>query len=439
MFTRSKLSFLFVFIFAIMLGVGAVNAQDPVNLTVWFDAGSEPSCTAPLITEGFNAIDAGIQVEIIEQPEAWNVTRTAVAGGGGPDIVISPGPSFVFEMANAGLILPMDAFADDLGWNDSFVPWALSLGEVDGELFSLADELETLIMYYNKTLFEENGWTPPTTMDELVALSEEISAAGMTPFAHGNADWRPSNEWFVGEFMNHIAGPDTVYQALTGEIEWTDEAFVESIETLDMMQQNGWFGGGLEFYYTNDEPTRMAAFGAGESAMNIEGTWRFGNIDNYFGEAAGNENEWDWVPVPSSSGDPIFDVGIGSTWSINAVSQHPNEAAQFLTYYFSAETQSSLLAECGKAPAPVNLDADAMDGIDPRIASAFADFGAASNEGGFGYTTWSFWPPRSDVYIYEEIERVWDGQITVEDYLQGLNDLFQEELADGDIPPLPAR
>jgi raffinose/stachyose/melibiose transport system substrate-binding protein len=183
----------------------------------------------------------------------------------------------------------------------------------------------------------------------------------------------------------------------------------------------------------------MAAFGAGEAAMNIEGTWRFGTIDDYFGEAAGNENEWDWVPVPSNSGEPIFTIGIGNTWSINAASENAEAAAQYLTYYFSPEVQSNLLASCGKAPAPVNMEADAMEGIDPRVARAFEEFAEASNAGGFGYTTWTFWPPRSDVYIYEEIERVWVGEITVMEYLEGLNTLFAEELAAGEIPPIPAR
>jgi raffinose/stachyose/melibiose transport system substrate-binding protein len=295
------------------------------------------------------------------------------------------------------------------------------------------------IGYYNKTLFEQNGWEPPTTTDELMALSEEIAAAGLIPFAHGNADWRPANEWFVGEFINHIAGPEAVYEALTGERPWTDEAFVEAIDALNTMQESGWFFGGLDLYYTADEPARMAALGTGEAAMNIEGTWRFSTIDLYFGEAAGNTNEWDWVPVPSSTGDPIFDIGIGSTWSINAVSPHPDAAAEFLTYLFSPDVQATMLAECGSAPAPVNLEADAMEGVDPRVARAFESFAQSSNEGNYGYTTWTFWPPRSDVYIYEEIERVWDGQITTAEYLEGLNALFAEELADGDIPPIPER
>jgi raffinose/stachyose/melibiose transport system substrate-binding protein len=183
----------------------------------------------------------------------------------------------------------------------------------------------------------------------------------------------------------------------------------------------------------------MAALGAGEAAMNIEGTWRFGTIDNYFGEAGGNSNEWDWVPVPSSTGDAIYDIGIGSTWSINAASPYPDEAAEFLTFYFSPEFQASLVVACGGSAAPVNLEADAMEGLDPRIARAFESFADASNAGNYGYTTWTFWPPRSDVYIYEEIERLWDGQITTAQYLEGLNTLFAEELADGDIPPLPER
>ena len=126
-----------------------------------------------------------------------------------------------------------------------------------------------MILYYNKTLFEENGWEPPTTIDELMAVSEAIDAAGLIPFSHGNADWRPSNEWFVGEMINHFAGPEAVYEALTGERPWTDEAFVGAIDAQ-------YYAGKrlvlwrLDLYYTADEPTRMAALGAGEAAMNIE-------------------------------------------------------------------------------------------------------------------------------------------------------------------------
>ena len=93
------------------------------------------------------------------------------------------------------------------------------------------------------------------------------------------------------------------------------------------MQQNGWFSGGLDRYYTVTEAEAGSMFGAGEAAMKIEGTWFLENVDDYFGEAAGNENEWGWVPLPSVTGEAIFDLGIGQTYSVNANSQNPEETA----------------------------------------------------------------------------------------------------------------
>jgi raffinose/stachyose/melibiose transport system substrate-binding protein len=422
---------------------GAAETSDEIRLTYWFGVGSGGTegieCIIANVIDPYNAQADGILVEPVLLADAWNATRTAVAGGGGPDIVGTPGPSFAFEMARAGQLLALNSYVESLGWADIFAPWALNLGEVDGDLYSVPDELETLILYYNKTLFEQNGWQPPNTMDEMMALADEIAAADIIPFSHANAEWRPSNEWFVGEFFNAVAGPDNVYLALTGQKSWSDPEFVESIELLNRLQLNGYFMGGLDRYYTATGDERHTAFGDGRAAMNIEGTWAFDNMGRYFGEAAGNDNDWDWVPIPTVTGEDLYTLGIGNTWSINAATPHPDAVADFLTYFFLPETQARRLSQCGTAPAPVELNIADLEGLDPRIASAFAAMTEASDEGRYGYTTWTFWPPKSDVYIYDEIERVWAGQMTTEQYLQGLDALFQEELAAGDIPPIPER
>jgi raffinose/stachyose/melibiose transport system substrate-binding protein len=424
-------------------GTGEAGTAEQVRLTYWLGVGSTGAegaeCIIANVVDPYNAQASGIRVEATLQANLWDAMRTAVAGGGGPDIVTTPGPSFVFEMAKAGQLLPLGNYSEDLGWSEVFAPWALSLGEVEGELYSIPHELETLILYYNATLFEENGWQPPNTMDEMMALADEIAAAGYIPFSHSNSEWRPTNEWFIGEFFNAVAGPDNVYLALTGEKPWTDPEFVESIELLNSLQLNGYFMGGLDRYYTATSDERHAALGDGRAAMNIEGTWAFDTLSRYFGEEAGNNSEWDWVAMPTVSGEDLFTLGIGSTYSINAASPNPDAAADFLTYYFSPETQARLLRVCEEAPAPVELEITALEGLDPRVASAFAALTEASDEGNYGYTTWTFWPPKANIYIWEEIEKVWAGQMTTEQYLEGLQALFQQELEAGDIPPLPAR
>ena len=423
----------------VLLSIGMASAQDKTAITIWVEDGDENQCWDEVVVAPFNAQSDATVIETVLQAGQWDVTRTAISGGGGPDVVLTPGPSFVFELAKAGLVLPMDNYVDLLGWDESFVGWALSLGLVDGQLYSLPTELETMILYYNKTLFEEHGWALPNTMDELMDLAAQIESEGIVPFSQGNTEWRPANEWFVSVFLNNIAGPDNVYAALTGELAWTDESFVESIEALDMIQQNGWFSGGLDIYYTTTFDDLHAAYGNGTAAMNMEGSWHMSGIDDFFGELAENENEWDWMPIPSKTGDDIYSLGIGSTFSINAWSENPDNAAEFLTYLFLPETQAAITVNCGQAPAPVRISADMLEGIDARQARLFESIAQASDAGNYGYLTWTFWPPKSDVYIYEEIELLWDGQITAEDYLAGLNDVFAEELEAGDIPPIPLR
>ena len=420
-----------------------VKAQDTTEITLWLGAisgSTTAECNVEHAVDTFNAEGNGVTVDATIQANNWQATQTAVAGGAGPDVVITPGPSFAMQLALADRLVPLDDYAEQFGWGDRFAAGSLDLGMAEGELVTIPNEIETLVLYYNKTLFEQNEWQPPTNLEELMALAEQIDAAGIIPFANANAEWRPANEWFVGEMLNHSAGgPQKVYDALTGSVEWTDPDFVAAIEALNTMQQNGWFNGGLDRYYTGTMAEVGSMFGAGEAAMKIEGTWFLQNVGEFFGETAGNENEWGWVPFPSMTGEAIFDLGIGSTWSINANSQHPDETAAFLDYYFQPETQARLLVNCGLVPAAVSLEGQDLTGVNPGLAEILEAMNAAFAEGNYGYTTWTFWPPESETYLIEEIEKVWAGEMTAEEYLQGHQEIFDQEREAGAVPPIPER
>jgi raffinose/stachyose/melibiose transport system substrate-binding protein len=428
-----------VFLILVLAALSWAQVQERTQVTMWLETGAGGICTLNHIIAPFNAQSDTIEVVGTMQAAYWDATRTALAGGAGPDIVGTPGPSFVFELARAGKLLPLDEFAEEFGWSQNIFGWALDLGRLDGTLYSIPDSVETIVLYYNKTLFEERGWELPTTMDELVALTAQIQAEGVIPFAHSNAEWRPANEHYVGEFLNQVAGPEKVYEALIGERPWTDPEFVRAIELLNRMQQEGWFMGGLDRYYTTPTDEMLAALGDGKAAMAITGTWFIGTMDDFFGEEAGNANEWDVMPVPSSTGEVYFSVGLGHTLSINRNSANPRAAAEFLTYFYSPETQARRVVECGEDPGPVALDIEALEGADPRHARILEGMEEAFEAGNYGYTTWTFWPPRSNVYIWEEIERVWAGRMTAEQYLAGLQRIFDEELAAGVTLPIPAR
>ena len=388
----------------------------------------------------FNEQSDTIEVVAEKKANMMDAVRPALAAGAGPDIVPTHGPSFVAEFALADQLMPLDDLADQFGWEDMFVPWALNLGRVQGTLYSLPQELETMVLFYNKTVFEENGWEPPTTMDELEVLSAQIQEAGIIPFAGGAADAIDNNEFFFTEFVNKIAGPEKVYQALKGELSWTDPDFVTAIETLNRMFQAGYWMGSPANFLVTDFSIARAAFASGEAAMTMEGTWIYDSlVGEMFTEDSEHGNDWDWVPMPSLTGDPMFNIGTGSTQSINRNSEHPEAAAEFLTHYNSAEIQSRLLVECQYATAPIRLDPAQLEGVEPRMAHLLAEFAKASDEGNYGYTTWSFFPPKTNQVIYEEIEKVWVGDMTPEEYMAAVDEAFQEELAAGETLVIPDR
>ena len=122
---------------------------------------------------------AAILTSILELPpnvpfSAVRISRVITDGS-------PPLTNVYWESTNAGQLLPLNTFTKQMGWEDNIAPWALKLGVVDGDLYSLPVEQETIILYYNKTLFEEKGWKPPVTMDELMALAQEISDEGIIP------------------------------------------------------------------------------------------------------------------------------------------------------------------------------------------------------------------------------------------------------------------
>lgn len=415
----------------------AATPVEKATITFWLDDNDLAPVIQKNIVDPFNAQSQSTKVEVEVKANRWDVVRTSLQAGAGPDLIGTPGPSFAMQLARAGFLAPLDDYATTNAWDSTVLPWALELGKVDGSLYSLPAEMETLVLYYNKTLFDANSWTPAKTMSELDALSARIMAAGVVPFAHANAEYKNADEWYITEFLNHVAGPEKVYRALTGGTAWDDPALVAAIDSLTSYQDKGYFMGSLDKYYTVTFAERDAAFSSGKAAMDIEGTWYIGTALQNFGPSSADKNEWDWTPMPSADGTPIYDLGIGGSLSINKASKHPDSAAEFMTYYYTPEAQAAMLRS-GFNAAPVTLTAAQLGGVDSRQAAIIQALGDASKSGDYGYTSWTFFPPKTEAMLVD-VEKVWAGDMTSAQFLQSLQTQFDSEKQAGELPPIPPR
>jgi len=76
---------------------------------------------------------------------------------------------------------------------------------------------------------------------------------------------------------------------------------------------------------------------------------------------------------------------------------------------------------------------------DKRIARFLQEFGTVTGRGDYGYTTWTFWPAKTEVYLYQGFDDVLAGTITVEQYLTEVQKQFDAEVKEGKVPPHPKR
>lgn len=383
-----------------------------------------------------NSRSEDYQLTIRFDPNFDQNIRISMLAGSGPDIVQTAGPSYVQEFAEKEYLLPLDQYAEKYGWKEKFFPMMIDLGSYNETLYALPKTYEAMVLFYNKTLFEKKGWVLPETWAEYETLCKKIKSDGIIPIVCGNASWKPTNEHYVTIFLNHIAGPENVRKALKGEISWDDPVFIKSMEILKTFF-NQYF---TQDYFSFSDYDSLAVLASGEAAMYPSGTWNFQNIDDYFQETG---MEWDWTPIPSAPKVPypVYDLGIGATLSINAASANPDYAAEILnTLCDDKDILINLNASWpGEWNLPINSisSKDFGDKVDPRYARSIEEIATAVDSGGYGYTTWTFWPAKTNQYLWEAIEKVWLNQISVEEYLSELDEIFQEELKAGQVPPLP--
>lgn len=441
----SKKSALLVLMAVLLLLVGTAVAQDNVvTVTWWMEDYIDIDQINETLVNPFNAEHPGIQLVVTPQVELNNTLRTALASGEAPDILQTPGASFIAEFLKSGLIMNLQDAAVANGWEEKLLPWAYQSGILEGGLYSIPLTYESMVMLYNKTVFEQNGWTPPTNLAEFEAVSEAAIAAGINPLSYGNVGWQPNNEHLVGIYLNNYAGPENVYKALIGEKSWTDPEFAEAIALLKThIADNGWYSGSLETYFAYGWDEFWGEFSTGGAAMMFIGTWGFRGATEFFAET---EYDWDWAPLPvfsEGAGEYNYELATGSTLSVNAESENPEAVITVLDWLMSDPARVLTIASgygYGEYMIPLHFTAEDFPAdADPRIVRFFSDFAAVTGEGRVGYTTWTFWPADPNIQLWESVEGVWFDELSVEDYLAEQQALWEQARADGATLPIPAR
>ena len=129
--------------------------------------------------------------------------------------------------------------------------------------------------------------------------------------------------------------------------------------------------------------------------------------------------------------------------SINSASKNPDAAAAVLDWIISDKARVLELTAArnyGEWLMPLKYEAsDFSADVDQRIKDYLIDFADRTGKGDYGYTTWTYYPGAANEHLYKSMEEVWAGSITIAEYLEEQQALWDEARSSGSVSPIGQR
>ncbi|MFP3464083.1 ABC transporter substrate-binding protein [Leifsonia sp. SIMBA_070] len=313
------------------------------TITVWVDADRQAAAKA------FEKANPDTKIKVVTYDGSANGSnsfRTKMqlfdrAGSGWPDVVFSSqnndaswasqktnGKQAFAAQLDSGLV-PKDTLS-------GFTPGSLNPCTVEGHVYCLRNDLAQAVLWYNKALLDQFGYSVPTTWEEYQALGEKVAKEhpGYIIGTAGDA-WTPEVFMWASKCeANNITGPKSV----TVNTDSTECKRAASM--LDTLRANGTVPAVSVF-----TPEFIKNY-TGKVLMMPGPAWYAGAIFNNpqslnvpAGQLAAA------APLPWKGDDkPVTGNVGGGTWFISSHSKNLKAAEQFVQFVTTADDYQVQLA-----------------------------------------------------------------------------------------------
>jgi alpha-glucoside transport system substrate-binding protein len=284
------------------------------------------------------------------------VLRTRIQGGEPPDVAIIPGIGTLRSLARDGSLISIaDLGLDQSSFEGNYAPGILDVGVVDDELYGIMVKLNSKsTIFYSPDRFGEMGVEPAEDWDGLLQLTEDIKAAGSTPWALGAGDSWTLTDWFEVMYLK-MHGTEAYDTLFSPDGDWTDATVTETIdkmlEVLNEENVDGGIDGSLATLFVD---AIAKVFGTSPSAELYYGGGFVGGIatgQDVNPDLAGQEGTAiDWFPFPTIDGNGEGLVTYGG--DVMAALVNDSDVAEFMEYLTTAEA-GTVWAEGGTIISPI--------------------------------------------------------------------------------------
>lgn len=289
----------------------------------------------------FNETHDDIELVIDSPNDAMTILKTRFIREDYPDIIGIGGDVNYSNFLDSDMLMDISDFDGLEDIKEAYLQTDKELEFVPMEgVYAVPYMANAAGVLYNKDLFDEHGWTIPTTWDEFCALCEDIQDAGILPLYFGFKDtWTCLAPW------NAIA-VDLAPSDLCAEVNKGNTTFAEHYQEVAEKER-------ALLSYAQDNPAAYGyndactAFANGESAMYVIGSYAVPqiksvnpdmNIDSFVFPASNNAEE------------NVLNSGNDLQFSVMRNSKHKEEAYEVLRFLLEDENVQDYINDQSAVP-----------------------------------------------------------------------------------------
>lgn len=285
----------------------------------------------------------------------WDKMRTAAEGNNLPDILWMNGPNIQLYAKNNQLADLTDLVESNQVDMSKYPQGLQDIYTVDGKVYGIPKDYDTIAIFYNKELFEQAGVEEPEgpwTWEEYKAKCAELK------------ENLPDDVWpmvgsYIGQgqqtYYNTIAEADG-YVIKDGKSGYADPGTIKGVQFWSDMVREGY----LPPSHLQTDPNAKTIFENDKAAMYWSGSWSY-NIFNSDGMDTSKVNV---APLPK--GEKEASIIHGLAWSVSENSENKAVAKAFVALAGSEEVQK-LAAEDGSVIPAYQGTAELWAAVDPNV------------------------------------------------------------------------
>ncbi len=329
-----------------LISLSALAETATLTMTKWGE-GAEAESVVELVNQ-FNAEhpDIEVKVQVMKYEDYLSKINTLIAADATPDVFFI-NEFLTTNWGQKGIGADLRPYYEAAGIDPDERYLSASLFEADDQIWGLSANLATIVMYYNKDLFEQAGIEAPSTdaqeawsWDQIVDAAMKITTDknGKHPGEDGFdkqsiAVYGISSPTFWLYLMPLLYSNDASFATADGMGLWlgSPEA-VEVMQNLSDLMNELYVAPSLAV--SKSLPTQTAMLMNGQLGMYFGGLW---DEPTYVGEG------YDVGVAPM----PMYKKPVTIAWSaaymMSATSKYPDAAFELFKYFTDPETNPEVL------------------------------------------------------------------------------------------------